>query len=53
MLDTKVENFKNPTIFRQHAGSYCLNLVISKEKTLEIWQLWDIYPNKISLYEYH
>jgi hypothetical protein len=45
--ESKVETFRNLATIWQHAGTYCLNLAISKKNSLIIWQLWAIFfPQK-------
>jgi hypothetical protein len=36
-LERKVEKFKNPAMFWRPAGTYCLNMAISKKQFVEIW----------------
>jgi len=53
-LAKKVENFKNPVIFWQHARTNCLIMANSFFSPLKIWQLWaPIFPQKKTLCENH
>jgi hypothetical protein len=36
-LERKVEKIRNPAMFWQPAGTYCLNMAISDFFSLEIW----------------